>query len=100
MSRWDRENDIESTEFNDFVLSAVLLNPEFSCEFCQFIKEQKNPYRYTIFQRYLTELRMKKRLQQTKHTNDSILIKENLNDSDSNCEESANKLFEDLFGRK
>ncbi|CAG8533577.1 22387_t:CDS:2, partial [Racocetra persica] len=48
----------------------------------------------------LTELRIKKRQQQTELTNDSISIKENLNNSDDNREESANKLFEDLFGRK
>ena len=147
--------DIESAEFNDFGLIAALLNPEFSCEFYQFIKEKKplhyfpkmyefvknriwyilvhqqqvkglfnkwdlktNPNMTSNLQQSklrlaslplteiscnssdLAELRMKKRLQQTKHTNDSILIKENLNDSDSNCEERANKLFEDLFGRK
>ncbi|RIB18946.1 hypothetical protein C2G38_2036486 [Gigaspora rosea] len=48
----------------------------------------------------LTELRIKKRQQQTELTNNSISIKENLNNSDGNREESANKLFEDLFERK
>ncbi|CAG8615089.1 25848_t:CDS:2 [Dentiscutata erythropus] len=47
----------------------------------------------------LVELRIKKYQQQTELTNDSISIKENLN-SDSNHKESANKLFEDLFGHK
>ncbi|KAF0461170.1 hypothetical protein F8M41_000482 [Gigaspora margarita] len=47
----------------------------------------------------LTELRIKKRQQQTEF-NDSISIKENLNNIDGDREESANKLFEDLFGRK
>ncbi|CAG8815127.1 56_t:CDS:1, partial [Racocetra persica] len=46
----------------------------------------------------LTELRIKKRQWQTELTNNSISIKENLNNSDSNREASANKLFEDLFG--
>ncbi|CAG8510802.1 135_t:CDS:1, partial [Cetraspora pellucida] len=48
----------------------------------------------------LTELRIKKCQWQTELTNNSISIKENLNNSDSNCEASANKLFEDLFGHK
>ncbi|CAG8583043.1 5085_t:CDS:2 [Cetraspora pellucida] len=42
----------------------------------------------------LTELRIKKHQQQTKHLNDSISVKENLNDSYNNHEERANKLFE------
>ncbi|CAG8585084.1 44971_t:CDS:2 [Gigaspora margarita] len=41
-----------------------------------------------------------KKCQQQTEFNDSISIKENLNNIDGNHEESANKLFEDLFGRK
>ncbi|CAG8777927.1 11115_t:CDS:2, partial [Gigaspora margarita] len=43
------------------------------------------------------ELRIRKRQWQIELTNDSISIKENLNNSDSVRERSANKLFEDLF---
>ncbi|CAG8706801.1 22548_t:CDS:2 [Gigaspora margarita] len=47
----------------------------------------------------LIELRIKKHQQQTEFNN-SISIKKNFNNIDSDHEESANKLLEDLFGRK